>query len=220
MRDDVKGPEAKRGYSSPRRLEQAAATRRDVLAAARELFETNGYAATTVAAIAARARVSVDTVYAAVGKKPALLRELVETAISGTEVPVPALERDYVIRMRAAATAVEALTIYAEAIAGIHQRLAGMFLALRDAAPTEPACAALWTEIAERRARNMHAFAAELRATGELRDDRTDDQIADIIWSTNAPEYWDLLVRERGWTPEQFTTHLADTWIRLLLKTP
>jgi hypothetical protein len=66
----------------------------------------------------------------------------------------------------------------------------------------------------------MHAFAAELRATGELRDDRTDDQIADIIWSTNAPEYWDLLVRERGWTPEQFTTHLADTWIRLLLKTP
>jgi hypothetical protein len=48
-------------------------------------------------------------------------------------------------------------------------------------------------------------------------DDLTDDQIADIVWTMNSAEYWDLLVRERSWTPEAFETHLADAWIRLLL---
>ncbi len=218
MRDGVKSPRDKRSYSSPRRLEQAAATRREVLMAARELFVANGYGPTTVAAIAARARVSVDTVYATVGRKPALLRELVETAISGADGPVPGAQRDYVGRMRAAATAGEALTIYARAIADIQQRLAPVFLALRAAAATDPACAALWTEIAQRRAHNMRALVADLRPTGELREDLTDDQIADIIWSMNSAEYWDLLVRERSWTSEEFADWLADAWIRLLLK--
>ena len=51
-------------YHSPRRAEQAIATRRAVLDAARELFIEHGYAVTTVADIARRARVAVDTVYA------------------------------------------------------------------------------------------------------------------------------------------------------------
>jgi AcrR family transcriptional regulator len=221
MVEDVNArPAGTRAYHSPRRVEQAAATRRDVLAAARDLFVANGYNATTIADIAARARVSLDTVYATVGRKPALLRELVETAISGTEQAVPAEQRDYVTRIQAATTAREALTIYAHAITGIQQRMAPVFLALRDAASTDQDCASLWTEIAERRATNMRAMAAGLRATGELRDDLTDDQVADIIWSMNAAEYWDLLVRERGWTPEQFRDWLTDAWPRLLLRAP
>ena len=63
----------------------------------------------------------------------------------------------------------------------------------------------------------MREFAADLRATGELRQDLSDGQVADIIWSMNAAEYWVLLVRERQWSPEQFATWLADAWTRLLL---
>src|SRR4051812_41924917 len=95
-------PNGKRGYRSVLRTEQAAATHEAVLGAARELFVAQGYAPTTVAEIAARASVSVDTVYASVGRKPALLRELVETAISGTDRAVPAEQRDYVTRIGAA----------------------------------------------------------------------------------------------------------------------
>jgi AcrR family transcriptional regulator len=211
---------SKRGYHSPRRVEQAAATRHAILTAARDLFVSNGYSATTVAEIADRARVSLDTVYATVGRKPALLRELVETAISGTDQAIPADQRDYVTRISAAPTAVDKITIYAHAITGIQQRMAPVFLALRDAAATDPDCAALWTEIARRRATNMRTFAADLRSTGQMRDDLTDDQIADIIWSMNAAEYWVLLVRERAWTPDQFTEWLIDAWTRLLLRTP
>jgi AcrR family transcriptional regulator len=221
MNDGVKGQRSgKRSYHSPRRVEQAAATRRAVLLAARELFISTGYTATTIAEIAERARVSIDTIYATVGRKPALLRELVETAISGTDQAVPAEQRDYVTRITAAATAVDKITIYAHAVTGIQQRMAPVFLALRDAASTDPDCAALWAEIAQRRAANMRRFAADLRSTGELRDDLSDDRVADIIWSMNAAEYWVLLVRERGWTPDQFTDWLIEAWTRLLLRTP
>lgn len=213
--DDVNAH--KRPYQAPRRAEQAAATRRAILDAARDLFVQNGYVSTTVAEIAGRARVSVDTVYAAIGRKPVLLRALVETSISGTDHVVPAIERDYVGAIRAAPTARAMLSIYADAITSIHRRLAPIFLALRDAALNDPDCAALWSEIAERRARNMRDFAAGLRATGDLRDDLADEEAADIIWSMNAVEYWVLLVHERGWTPERFRAWLTDAWIRLLL---
>jgi AcrR family transcriptional regulator len=220
MSDRVKAQDAgKRRYNSPRRVEQAAATRRAVLLAARELFVSNGYSATTIADIAERARVSPDTIYATVGRKPALLRELVETAISGTEQAVPAEQRDYVARIVDATTARDKITIYAHAITAIQQRMAPVFLALRDAATTDADCAALWAEIAQRRAANMRRFAGDLRSTGELRGDLTDDQVADIVWSMNAAEYWDLLVRERGWTPQQFADWLTDAWTRLLLQT-
>jgi AcrR family transcriptional regulator len=214
MADGVK---TSRRYVSAVRAEQAAATRRSVLSAARELFAEQGYAGTSVAAVAARAGVAVDTVYAAVGRKPVILRQLLETAISGTDDEVPAHEREYVHRVRAAASAREKIALYASAIAEIGVRMASVQLALAEAALTDPACAALRAEISARRAANMRLFAADLRATGELRDDLTDDEVADIVWSMNAAEYRALLVGERGWTAEEFGRYLADAWTRILL---
>ena len=215
--DDVKSP---RRYVSVVRAEQAAATRRAVLSAARDLFAEQGYAATSISAIAARAGVAVDTVYAAAGRKPALLRELVETSISGTDQAVPALQRDYVVRMRAAGSAREKLAIYAAAVAEIGVRMAPIHRALAEAAVSDRDCAALRTEIDARRARNMRQLAADLRTTGEVRADLTDDEVADIVWTMNAPEYRALLVGERGWSAERFGAWLADAWIRTLLEPP
>jgi AcrR family transcriptional regulator len=220
MNDDVKRrAKDTRSYHSPRRIEQAAATRRAVLAAARELFVSRGYSATTLAEVAGRAQVSLDTIYATVGRKPALLRELVETSISGTDRAVPAAQRDYVTRIGAATSATDKITIYADAITVIQQRMAPVFLALRDAAASDADCAALWDEISNRRAEGMRRFAADLRSTGEIRGDLTDQQVADIIWSMNAAEYWDLLIHQRGWTATQFNHWLIDAWTRLLLST-
>lgn len=219
MTEDVKGS-ARRRYVSALRAERAAATRSAVLESARELFAERGYAATGVAAIAERAGVVVDTVYSAAGRKPALLRELVETALSGTDHAVPGEQRDYVRRMRAAAGAREKLSIYADAIAAIGVRMAPVHRALAEAALTDPDCAALRAEIDARRARNMLLLAADLRTTGELRGDLTDEQVADVVWSMNAAEYRALLVDGRGWTAERFGSWLADAWVRLLLADP
>jgi AcrR family transcriptional regulator len=114
-------------YHSPRRAEQAIATRRAVLDAARELFIERGYAVTTVADIARRARVAVDTVYATVGRKPALLREVLETAISGSDQAVPAEQRDYVARVRDAKGARKKIETYVAALADIQPRLAPVY---------------------------------------------------------------------------------------------
>jgi AcrR family transcriptional regulator len=206
-----------RRYHSPRRAEQAAATRHAVLAAARELFIRDGYRAATVAEIAREARVAVDTVYATVGRKPALLREVLETAISGTDHAVPAQQRDYVMRVRAATTARGKIEAYVAGLVAVQARLAPVYLALRDAAATDDDSAVLWREISDRRARNMREFAADLRSTGELRPDLDDEAIADIIWSMNGPEYWTLLVEERAWTPPRVGEHLVDAWLRLFL---
>jgi AcrR family transcriptional regulator len=215
MPDDVKSP---RRYISAVRAEQAAATRHAVLSAARDLFAEHGYAATSISAIAARAGVAVDTVYAAAGRKPALLRELVETSLSGTDQPVPPLQRDYVMRVRAAGPAREKLAIYAAGVAAIGVRMAPIHRALAEAAVSDRDCAALRAEIDARRANNMRLLAAELRATGEVRADLTDDEVADIVWSMNAAEYRALLVGQRGWSAERFGTWLADAWVRLLLE--
>lgn len=207
-----------RSYTSSVRAEQARSTRASILEAARSLFVSQGYSATTVGQVAVSAGVALDTVYAAVGRKGELIRAVVESAISGEDQAVTAEDRDYVRQIRAAPTAQEKIDLYADAIAAMAPRTAPVLTALRAAAPTDAACQALHAEITGRRAQNMRLFAADLRGTGSLRPDLGDEEVGDIVWATNSAEYYQLLVVERGWTSERFRLHLRDAWRRLLLR--
>jgi AcrR family transcriptional regulator len=211
--------EVKRSYRSERRSEQAAATRTAVLRAARDHFSERGYAATAVAGIAASAGVNVDTVYRAVGRKPQLVLAVIDMALAGTDEPVAAEQRDYVRAVLAADGARAKLTTYAEGLGRVMPRVAPLFESLAQAALTEPDCAAVRDQIADRRRANMLTLALDLRATGDLRDDLTDDEVADLIWTTNAPEYY-ALARARGWSPTTYASRLGDLWARLLLEDP
>jgi AcrR family transcriptional regulator len=208
------GP-VKRRYDATGRRQAAGRTRAAILDAARALFTERGYAATPMTAIADRAGVALDTVYASVGRKPALARLMIETAISGTDQAVPAERRDYVQAIKAAPDAGAKIARYAEAMTAIAPRMALVLGILREAAPGEPALAALWAEIAERRAANMRLFVADLAAVAPLRLDA--DEAADVVWATNATELYQLLVDQRGWTPHRYQRFLTDTWLRLLL---
>lgn len=208
------GP-VKRRYDATGRRQAAARTRAGILDAARDLFTEHGYTATPMTAIADRAGVSLDTVYASVGRKPQLAQLLIETAISGTDQAIPAEQRDYVQAIRAARDARTKIGLYAAAITAIAPRMALVLGILRQAAPGEPELAALWAEIAERRAANMRLFVADLAAVAPLRLEP--DEAADVVWATNATELYHLLVGERGWTPERYQHFLTDTWLRLLL---
>jgi AcrR family transcriptional regulator len=212
------GTPRRRTYHSALRKEAAAATRHDIIEAAARLFLTRGYAATTMTAIAEAADIALDTVYATVGKKPALFRLLVEAAISGRDEVVPAQERGYVQAIRAEPDAARKLQIYSAALRAIQPRLAPLLRVLQAAAPLDAGLRALWEEIAQRRAANMRLLAKDLAATGRLRAGLSLGQAADIIWSMNSPEFYDLLVEQRRWSPEEFERWLADAWIRLLLE--
>jgi AcrR family transcriptional regulator len=213
-----KAPRKKRGYRSELRSAGADETRRVILAAARELLVEKGYGAMRMERIASDAGVALDTVYAAVGTKPTLVRLLIETAISGEDAAIPAEEREYVRRIRAAPSAKMKLGMYAEALRLIHSRLAPLVRALRDAAGEHPDLTALWREISDRRHRNMLRFADDLLATGEIRAEVTRDELADTLWTMGAPELFLLLTEERGWSRERFSAWLATSWYRLLLR--
>ena len=204
----------KRRYDTTGRRQAAARTRTAILDAARELFTERGYAATTMTAIADRAGVALDTVYASAGRKPELARLLIETAISGTDQAVPAEQRDYVQAIQAAPDAGTKIAVYAAAMTAIAPRMA-LVLSIIQQAPDEPELAAMWAQIAERRAANMRRFVADLATAAPLRLDP--DHGADVVWATNAPELYQLLVGQRGWSSQRYQQFLTDTWQRVLL---
>lgn len=206
-----------RAYDITTRQNQSAATRQRIVDAARTLILDRGYRATTIAAIAAKADVNSDSVYALVGRKPMVLRELIEQAISGTDHEVVAEERAYVQEVRAEPDPAKKLAAYAHAVCQTQQRMAPLFLALRDASSTEPEAQQVWQEISDRRAANMRKLARDLRHAGGLRKGLSIDQAADIVWAMNSSELFVLLTIERGWSPKRFERWLTDSWCRLLL---
>ena len=177
-----------------------------------------GYRNTTIAAIASSAGVHVDTVYQLVGRKPVLLHEVIEQAISGQDHAIDEEDRDYVKAIRAEPDPSRKLALYARAIVQWQQRIAPLFSALRDAATTEPEAQQVWRSISDRRAANMRKLAGELRATGELRSGCSIDDAADTIWAMSSSELYVLLTVERGWSPEQYGEWLASSWQHLLLR--
>ena len=209
-------PVKTRPYRSTVRAEQAQRTRLAVLRAAKDLLTEHGYDATTVAMIASTAGVSVDTVYTSVGRKPELAVAVVDMVLGSADEPVPAQERDYVRAMQAAVTGPEKLGVYAAALRTLVPRTAPLLEALRRAGEADPASASAWSMVMERRAANMLLLAADLRTSGDLRADLTDREVADIVWSTNSPDYW-LLLHSRGWSPDRYAELLEDLWCRLLL---
>jgi AcrR family transcriptional regulator len=213
MGDAVK----RRTYDSARRRAAAEKTRAAVLSAARDLFTTRGYAETSVAEIAAAAAVSVDTLYAAVGRKPQLLLAVHDMGLAEGDVPLAAEQRRYVQDVRAAAGAAEKIAVYAAALARVLPSTVPLLEALRVAGQADPDCRAVLVGVSERRAANMRLFAADLRATGELRDDLDDDAVADLVWSMNSPDYFQL-IRSRGYSPEQYADLVRDVWVRSLLR--
>ena len=187
-----------------------------MLRAARDLFVTRGYPETTVADVARRAKVSVDTLYASVGRKPQLLLAVHDMVLSSADEPVAAEQRDYVAAIRAASGARAKLTTYAEALGRVFPHTVPLAESLRVAAQTDPECRKVWEGLNERRATNMLDFARELRATGELREDLTDEDVAHLVWTTNSAEFY-RLTTARGRTPEHYVATVTDLWTRTLL---
>ena len=210
-------PVKKRPYDAARRQAASASTRQRIVDAGRELILLRGYRATTIAAIAELAEVNVDTIYQLVGRKPVLLRELIEQAISGQDHAVIAEERTHIVTIRAEPDPAIKLAMYARAIRETHMRLAPLFVALRDAATTEPEAMDVWREVSSRRAANMRKFVIEIHQAGGLRPALTIDDAADTMWATNSPELFIMLTGERGWSADHYERWLAATWQRLLL---
>jgi AcrR family transcriptional regulator len=198
-----------RAYNSPRRREQAAATRRQILDAAQKLFERQGFAATTMAAIASEARVALKTVYVAFDTKSGVLRALWNLLLRGDDEDVPVAERAWYREVLEEPDPEKTLRLNARNARRVKERIGGVLGAIREAAPLDPDIGALWERIQSDFYDNQRTV---LRSIG-----LDDDAAADILWTLNHPDVWLLLVGKRGWTPERWERWFADTACAQLL---
>jgi len=206
---------SKRRYDSSRRAAQARQTRAAVVEAARRLFLRDGYAATTIAVVAAAADVSVETIYKAFGGKPGLVRAICTAALAG-EGAVPAETRSDALQVDEPDPR-KIIRGWGELTAEIAPQISPILLLVRSAAAADPEMAALRAEMDAARLGRMTGNARTLRAAGHLRRDITVERAGEIMWTYSSPELYELLVLSRGWPPGRYGAFIAEAMIAALL---
>ncbi len=205
------------------------ATRRRLIDAAAQAFLEGGYTATTVPALARRAGVSVQTLYLAVGGKPALIRAVLEQALKppssgpddGSTGPIGDAYRR---GLRADAAEVHQgsddprtrVHAIAHVYRSVAERAAPWWRLYRDAAATEPEIAADWHRLQLLRRDTLAALLHDL-PDAELRTGLTRDDAVDTLWAIASPETYDLLVERAGYTMDRYQTWITNTLAAALL---
>jgi AcrR family transcriptional regulator len=213
--------DGKRAYSSTLRDSQARRTRRDIVAAAGRLFAAQGFAATTIDAIAAEAGVSRKTVFTSVGGKVALLKLAYDYAMAGDDEPVPMVEREGLQSIIAEPDAYQQMRMYAEFVTGMGGRISALWLALRGAAEVDPEARELYQRWDRQRLDGMRdGPVRDLQAKRALRTDLTPDEAAAIFWVLIDPELYHRLVVVQGWSPNRFRDWLYQAFVSQVLVPP
>jgi AcrR family transcriptional regulator len=199
-----------RPYNSPRRREQAAATRKAILEAAQCLFERQGYAATTMEAIAAEAGVALKTVYVAFETKSGLLRALWHLLLRGDEADVHVRERPWYREVVDEPEPERQLRLNARNSRAVKSRAGALLGVIRSAAPSDPDIGSLWSRLQTDFYDVQRTIVESLDRKKALRSDLDVARATDILWTLNHPDVWLLLVGERDWTPEQYEKWFGD----------
>jgi len=210
----------RRRYDSPRRRAQAARTRQDIIDAARRLFENNGYAGTTLAAIASEADVVVETIYRTFDGKAGLLEEVIRAAVAGgaDRAQVPVTERPAIQAVIEEPDARKKIALHSATQPGIHARSGPLLRALREAAAADENLQQVHERLEGQRLNGMNQYAQDLIGTGQTRNDLSQDDIRDILWTITSIEVHDRLVIQRRWSREDYVEWLTDSIARLLLR--
>jgi AcrR family transcriptional regulator len=200
----------RRLYNNSLRVEQARRTRRRILDTARDLIVTRGPAAVTMREVAAHAAVSAETVQKAFGTKAALLKETYDVTLAGDDEPVPMLERPEIQAILAATTPREKIARYATFARMVGDRIGPLVSRLLAGARSGDADLAHFRATINReRLAGVTGIVGHLAETGCLPDGLALERARDIVWALISPEMYDLLVTDRGWTPEQYEHWLA-----------
>lgn len=203
---------SRRRYDSLRRTTQAQQTRAEIADAARRLFVGQGWAKTTVRAVAQEAGVSVPTVYAAYGNKTGLARALADAADLTADASRMLAELE-------APTADPRRQL--AAMAGydrrLFQRAGDVIMLVREAGRTEPALASAYRDGRERgdetRVRVFSSWPVDVLREGL--DVRT---AVDVYAALCTIDVYATLTTERGWSPEQVERWWGEALARELLR--
>ena len=201
---------SRRGYDNTRRTEQARLTRRRALDAARDLLVERGPAAVTMRDVAAEAGVSVETVYKTFRTKAALIKDVYDVTLAGDDEPIPMIDRPELQAVLAASDPRAKLARFAIAARQFGERVGPLLAKLLAAARGgDPDLLRFRETINQERMAGARSIVGQLAAFGALRVEVDPDQACDLVWTLNSPEVYELLVVDRGWTPDQYEQWLA-----------
>jgi AcrR family transcriptional regulator len=175
-----------------RRQEYAAATRAAITEAARELFAQQGFFATKVEDIAARARVAPATVYTSVGGKHALLALLMEQLASWQP-----RERTFE-RIADAPTSHEVLAALAQGTRSTREEWADVQRVITETAPHDKAASTVHAERVKRYRSALDTVVDRLATLEGPAFDR--DHAAAILWFYFGPNAYLPLHDDFGWS--------------------
>ena len=208
-------PQAKRSpYKSLVRERQAADTRRRIVEATRQLLAKEGYAGMTIEAIARRAEVSAQSVYAIFKSKTGILIDLLDQSTFGPEY------EEAVHKALSAQDPETRLRLAAPIARQIHDAQSATFDLLRGAGVVAPELAKLEHQRECLRYERQERMIISLRDAGRLRPDLDNTAARDIFWMLTGRDIYRMLVRERKWSSEKYQDWLADTLVRSLLAPP
>jgi AcrR family transcriptional regulator len=210
-------PDVKPRREFPRRQERARATRRRVLDAARALFIERGYVATTIDAIAERADVSPETVYATFGNKRTVLSELVDISIAGHADAPPVMDQAAVQALRDEPDQRARLRMLASLGRSILERRSAVDAVVTGAAASDPDIATLRDRGRNERFAGQRELLRLVVGEGRLRDGLDLETGAAILYAIGSPETYQSLTVDRGWSADRFERWYAETLERLLL---
>jgi AcrR family transcriptional regulator len=213
-----KEPATKRRYDARRRRERAEeerrATQRRVVEAARGLFLTKGYAATTMAEIAREAGVALQSVYSAGRSKADLLHLVADVAVAGDDREVMLLDRPTYGAIAGESDPVRQVEMIAGLIAATMERLAPVWVAYREAAAVDPKAAANLVAAHHRR---HETFAGMIGMLPERHLRRTPEEATDGAWAIGSIDVFLLLRSIQGWDPPTYAEWIRQTLIDQLL---
>jgi AcrR family transcriptional regulator len=201
----------KRLYESLVRQRQAGDTRRRIVDATRELLHSQGYAGMTIEAIAERAEVSAQSVYAIFKSKTGILMELLDQSTFGADY------EDAVRQALSASDPESRLRLAAPIARQIHDAQSATFDLLRGSGVVAPELAKLEQERECLRYERQARMIMSLRDAGRLRPELTYSTARDILWMLTGRDVYRMLVRERKWPSQKYQDWLADTLVRSLL---
>lgn len=208
---------APRPYDGRERRARAERNREVILDVARQLFLSDGYGATTVAAIAGRVGVSAETVYKTFGGKAGLVRAIYEHSLLGRG-PGPAEQRSDQLQAEEA-DAGRLLRSLGVLVTEVEPLVVPVLLLIRDAAAGgDKDMAALQAEVEVARLKRMTHNATTLVDRGLLAPDLTAAFVADVMWIYTSPEMYENAVLKRGWDPGTYGRFIGNALVAALLK--
>lgn len=208
-------PPVKRKPARTRR-EQAERTRRSIVRAARAEFQQSGYHGATMAAVAQRAGVAVQTVYFVFNTKARLLSACIDDAVLGDE-PTPPQQSTWWAAATAEPEARAALEAFVAGTVSVLARVAGMAEVARVAAQTDPETRRTHEQHERLRREGYAQMVADVAAKGPLRAGLDESGATDVLMTLLGPATFLAMTTDHGWSEERVTAWLVQSLPPLLL---